>query len=473
MRARKKPAPPALRAAVEKPPYRVPSLEEIQGMRGKNGLTVASTFSGAGGSCLGYEMAGYEVMWANEFQPSAIASYKANHPGVFVNTNDIRTVTAADILRETGGRVPDLFDGSPPCQSFSTAGKRQKSWGKVVVHGDGTTQRSDDLFFEYARIVQDLQPRAFIAENVAGLVAGAAKGYFLKILARLKAAGYFVEVRLLDAQWLGVPQTRRRVIFQGIRQDLYDKGVRPAWPKPFQYRYTVRDACPWINGAFHAEGGEWGRGDFTNAPSPCVTVGVNSLNSTHFGVTEKPRVWNRGADGFHGFEGEGEPADARPSPTITTGTDQLAISGPVEAHPPGVDEIDRAIVPARENLVKRWRELKLGEHGNARGVARHKASGKSGAPPSTAFSLVKVHPGAPAPAVTAMGGAPGMFAPMHPYEPRKFTILEAKRLCSFPDDFRLAGKYEERWARLGNSVPPLMMRAISAALAEVLLAAPR
>jgi DNA (cytosine-5)-methyltransferase 1 len=213
-------APPPPAAVPGKPPYRVPPMAEIAAVP-PNGLTAVSTFSGCGGSSLGYKIAGFKVLWANEFIPAAAATYRANHPGTVLDTRDIRKVQPADILEAIGMRAGDLdlFDGSPPCASFSTAGKREKGWGRVKPYSD-TRQRVDDLFFEFARLVRGIQPRVFIAENVAGLVSGTAKGYFLQILRELKAAGYRVEARLLDAQWLGVPQMRKRVIFQGVREDL-------------------------------------------------------------------------------------------------------------------------------------------------------------------------------------------------------------------------------------------------------------
>jgi DNA (cytosine-5)-methyltransferase 1 len=232
------------RPDMTKPPYRVPLMSEIRTLPW-NGLTVASTFAGGGGSSTGYRMAGYKVVWANELTQSARDSYAANMaPGTILDGRDIRTVQAADILAATGlaaGEL-DVFDGSPPCVSFSTAGKREKGWGRVTTSHDAT-QRQDDLFYEYARLLQGLQPRAFIAENVSGLIKGTAKGYFLEILRALRACGYRVEAKLLDAQWLGVPQMRQRLIFQGIRADI---DAMPAWPVPLAYRYTVRDALPWI-----------------------------------------------------------------------------------------------------------------------------------------------------------------------------------------------------------------------------------
>ena len=186
-----------------------------------NGLNVVSTFSGCGGSCLGFRMAGYRVLWANEFIPAAAETYRANHPTTILDTGDIRKVQPEAILKAIGLKAGELdaMEGSPPCASFSTAGKREKHWGKAKKYSD-TVQRVDDLFFEYVRLLRGLRPKVFVAENVSGLVKGVAKGYFLEILGALKACGYRVGCKVLDAQWLGVPQARQRTIFIGVREDL-------------------------------------------------------------------------------------------------------------------------------------------------------------------------------------------------------------------------------------------------------------
>lgn len=271
----------------EKPPYRVPNMAEI-GALPWNGFTVASTFSGCGGSSLGYRMAGFRILWASEFIEAARESYTANKaPYTILDGRDIREVKAADILKATGlkeGEL-DLFDGSPPCASFSTAGKREAGWGKVKAYSD-TKQRTDDLFFEYARLLRGLQPKTFVAENVSGLVKGTAKGYFLEILATLKK-GYRVKAAVLDAQWLGVPQARQRLIFMGVRKDLE---LDPVHPTPLPYRYSVKDALPWIARVVHDTSGERSTGDVTDRPCPTVTVGVGGLNSAHFKVEAEANI---------------------------------------------------------------------------------------------------------------------------------------------------------------------------------------
>lgn len=219
--------------------YRVPSMAEIENIE-PNGFKVVSTFSGGGGSCLGYRMAGFEVVWANEFVEEAQKTYRANHKDTFLNTQDIRTVSAKQIMSEAKiekGQI-DLFDGSPPCSAFSTAGKREKIWGKEKAYSD-TVQRVDDLFFEYTRLLYELQPKTFIAENVSGLVKGKARGYFKEILKRMEESGYVVSARLINAKNLGVPQSRERIIFYGIRKDL---NAIPEFPKPQRQIITLKDA---------------------------------------------------------------------------------------------------------------------------------------------------------------------------------------------------------------------------------------
>ncbi len=228
------------RTTITKPQYIVPTMRQICEVPW-NGFNAISTFSGCGGSSTGYRMAGFKILWASEFIDAARDSYAANKaPYTILDGKDIRQVQVADILHAINMKPGelDLFDGSPPCASFSTAGKREAGWGKVKKYSD-KSQRTDDLFFEFSRLVRGVQPKAFVAENVSGLVKGTAKGYFLEILKELKSCGYRVSCKVLDAQWLGVPQARQRTIFVGVREDL---GIDPVHPKPLPYRYTVRDA---------------------------------------------------------------------------------------------------------------------------------------------------------------------------------------------------------------------------------------
>ena len=241
-----------------KPAYQVPSMAEIAELP-HNGFNVISTFSGCGGSSLGYKMAGYRVLAACEFIPAAQDTYRANSPNTPIIGDDIRDVTAERLL-ETAGIEPgqlDILDGSPPCNSFSTAGLRDSGWGKVKDYSSGVKQRTDDLFFEFLRIVDGVQPKVVVAENVPGLVAGRARNYFDAIMTRLDVLGYHAKAQVLEAQWLGVPQTRKRLIIVAVRRDL---NRPPVFPRPLPYRYSIREAfggqdALGVNGLLDAESG--------------------------------------------------------------------------------------------------------------------------------------------------------------------------------------------------------------------------
>jgi DNA (cytosine-5)-methyltransferase 1 len=224
---------------VVKPPYAIPSLAAIRATP-THGRTVVSLFAGAGGSSTGYRLAGFRILRVNEFVPEAAAVYAANYPETPIDPRDIRTVAGPELLAATGlarGEL-DVLDGSPPCSAFSSAGKRAKLWGSAHAYST-TRQRVDDLFAEYLRLVDALRPRVAIAENVAGLVAGAGKGVFKQILRRFQELGYVVGAQKLDAQWLGVPQRRQRILVVAVRRDL---GRAPAFPRPLPYRYSVAEA---------------------------------------------------------------------------------------------------------------------------------------------------------------------------------------------------------------------------------------
>lgn len=246
--------------------YCIPSMVEIAAMP-SNGLTLVSTFSGCGGTCLGFRMAGYSVLWANDSDAHAQSAYRANHPDSPLDPRDIREVTAPDILGVTGLAPGDLdvFEGSPPCTVFSATGSRSAKWGGVARHAGVSDVRIEELFFEWIRLLDGLQPRAFVAENVPGLRRGVARGYFNEILAGMQAAGYRVRWCEADAQWCGVPQRRKRILFLGVRSDLR---VAPRLPKPDSRRYGVREALPWVG---HVEG--YNRGYFDQSPDlPMPTI---------------------------------------------------------------------------------------------------------------------------------------------------------------------------------------------------------
>jgi DNA (cytosine-5)-methyltransferase 1 len=228
-------------------PYKIPTVAELKNLteNGNHKFEVVSLFAGGGGSSTGYRMAGGKVLAVNEFIPEAIKTYQANWPTTKILSGDIRRLTGEDILKAVGKMMGelDILDGSPPCSAFSTAGSREKGWGKDKKYSDASQSNVEDLFFEYIRILRDIKPKVFVAENVSGLAKGAAKGYLNQIMRELRASGYEVTCKILDAKWLGVPQSRTRTIFVGVRSDLWRDSMKgKTHPLPFRNVVTLQDA---------------------------------------------------------------------------------------------------------------------------------------------------------------------------------------------------------------------------------------
>jgi len=301
--------------------------------------TVISTFAGCGGSSLGYKMAGFHELLAVEWDQNAVDTFRLNFPDVSVYHGDIAKLSGNDCMRLAGIKkgALDVLDGSPPCQGFSTAGKRK------------FTDPRNSLFEEYARLLLELQPKAFVMENVTGMVKGCMKQAYLQIIKSLRECGYRAKGEVLNAMYYGVPQSRERVIIIGIREDL---GIEPSHPKPQTTPITVRKA------------------------------------------------WQ------------------------------------------GLNQTDADIQPAL--LKDTWQMKRVLEGKEA---SRH-------------FGLVRISFDKASNTIVKDAGntATGMI---HPEENRRLTIPEIKRLASFPDDYKFTGKYKEQWERIGNSVPPLLMKAIA------------
>src|SRR6185503_9599664 len=114
----------------------------------------------------------------------------------------------------------DILDGSPPCSTFSMAGSREEAWGKEKQFREGQAMQTlDDLFFDFIALANKLKPKVIIAENVKGLIQGNAKGYVKEIYQKFEDTGYNVQLFLLNAATMGVPQRRERVFFIGLRND--------------------------------------------------------------------------------------------------------------------------------------------------------------------------------------------------------------------------------------------------------------
>ena len=185
-----------------------------------NGLKVFGTFICGGGSTMGYKLAGFDHIGGVEIDPKVADVCKANHKPKHLYVEDIREFVKRNEFPQELYDL-DILDGSPPCSSFSMAGNREKDWGKEKVFREGQAlQTLDDLFFDYIALAKKLQPKVVIAENVKGLIQGNAKSYVHKIKKGFEDAGYKVQLFLLNAASMGVPQKRERVFFICQRNDL-------------------------------------------------------------------------------------------------------------------------------------------------------------------------------------------------------------------------------------------------------------
>jgi DNA (cytosine-5)-methyltransferase 1 len=185
-------------------------------------LKLVSLFSGAGGLDRGFEKAGYEIVFSNEYDRTIWNTYRANFPDSYLDTRSITDIQNKDIPEADG------LIGGPPCQSWSEAGAHR-----------GITDERGQLFFEYIRVLKHVRPKFFLAENVSGILSTTHRAAFENIIERFSKAGYNVKYQLLNAADYGVPQDRHRVIVVGIRKDLK---LDFQFPAPLKNKKDLRDA---------------------------------------------------------------------------------------------------------------------------------------------------------------------------------------------------------------------------------------
>lgn len=184
-------------------------------------MNVVSFFAGAGGLDLGFQKAGFNVVWANEYDKDIWETYEKNHPNTTLDRRSIVEINS-DEVPECDGII-----GGPPCQSWSEAGSLR-----------GINDKRGQLFFDFIRILEAKQPKFFLAENVSGMLlerhSEALKN--IKELFKNAGIGYELSFKLLNASDFDVPQDRKRVFFIGIRKDL---GFKFEFPKPQKQKFTL------------------------------------------------------------------------------------------------------------------------------------------------------------------------------------------------------------------------------------------
>lgn len=166
-------------------------------------MRIVSFFAGCGGLDLGFEQAGFDVIWANELESDYRATYILNHPRTELITGDIRYVDPNTIPECDG------FIGGPPCQSWSVGGNQR-----------GLDDKRGQLFLKYIDLINHKHPSFFVIENVKGMLSTKFKYIFEDFIYRLKSLGYDVYWKLLDAINYRIPQNRERIFIIGFKKDL-------------------------------------------------------------------------------------------------------------------------------------------------------------------------------------------------------------------------------------------------------------
>lgn len=183
---------------------------------------IISLFSGAGGLDRGFEKAGFNIVWANEYDSSIWETFKYNFPKTYLDNRDIRNIPSVDIPKCIG------IIGGPPCQSWSEAGALR-----------GIKDSRGKLFYEFIRILKDKKPLFFLAENVSGMLAQRHAKALANIKSLFEKSGYNLSFQLINANDYNVPQDRKRVFFVGYRKDL---GLIFNFPKKQKYKPVLRNA---------------------------------------------------------------------------------------------------------------------------------------------------------------------------------------------------------------------------------------
>lgn len=185
-------------------------------------MKIVSLFTGAGGLDLGFEKAGFNIIWANEYDPSIWETFELNFPKTKLDKRSIVDIPVSEIPDADG------IIGGPPCQSWSEAGA-----------GRGINDKRGQLFYDYIRILKAKQPKFFLAENVAGILNPKHSKAFSNIIEEFKNAGYIVSFKLLNTNDYNVPQDRLRVIIIGYHKKLKTKFE---FPEPSKYKPVLKDA---------------------------------------------------------------------------------------------------------------------------------------------------------------------------------------------------------------------------------------
>ncbi len=275
-------------------------------------MNIISLFSGAGGLDLGFEKAGFNTIWANEYDKDIWETYEKNFPHTKLDRRSITKIPSNEIP-ETLGII-----GGPPCQSWSEAGSLR-----------GIDDHRGQLFFEFIRLLKDKQPLFFLAENVSGMLASRHSAALENIKKLFQESGYTLSFKMLNAHNFKVPQDRKRVFFVGYRNDL---NMKFEFPTGFDNKRYLKDVIWDIKDtALPAKEKNYSNGDACTLANHEYAIGTFS---SMFMSRNRVRSWDE------------------PSFTIQAG----GRHAPIHPQAPKMEFVEqnkRIFVPTKEHLYRR------------------------------------------------------------------------------------------------------------------------
>lgn len=359
-------------------------------------------FAGAGGLSQGFIDAGFDVVLATDNDKNASLTYQANHPNVkflLANAFDSNELSGQVIFQATNLKPGDIdvVFGGPPCRGFST-GNRQNG---------GLNNPHNALILEFVRLVQEIQPRWFVMENVTGLWYMDQGKVRRELIDKFKHI-YQIEAEILNAADFGVPQVRRRAFFVGTKVP-----VKFAFPIP-----------------------EYGVPTLENPkPRPYITV--------EEAIGDLP--------GLKQSFGKSEMKYRRKPRTEY----QIVMRGNSEK------VLNHLITQSNEEVIERYRHIGQGENWSSLSDAMiakwRNVPVKKVKLASHSNLYLRLDPNKPSPTVGNFRKS--MF--IHPYEDRGLSVREAARLQSFPDWYEFKSGLHSMQQQVANAAPPLLARAIS------------
>jgi len=407
------------------------TLDDVKKSSDRKLFNVVSLFAGGGGSSIGYKLAGGEILLINEFQQIAVDTYLENFPDTKTIVGDVREVKGSDILNMTGLDVGelDILDGSPPCPAFSSTGTawgRQKpkmkkmknlegeevkvevrelehstEWDRVREHY-GKKQTIDDLTMEMVRLIVEIQPKAWVCENVKGMTHKYADKKFKQIINalndRIRKGFYDGSHEILNAAEHGVPQSRKRVFMVGVREDI-----------------RIRSDRSWLN-----------------------------VNSMVFPDPNRKRPTLR--DGIYDLLDDEE--NMKEAQILC---DDMKTKTKYEWM-----QLMPKDIPVDQTYVA------VGDYCYAEMERRYKQDPVNNPKPKNSHFQSRRTPwDLPSHTLSETGLQTSLAVHLHPREDRGYTTKEAMRLMTLPEDFKLVGTLNEKLARIGLMVAPMQMKCIA------------